>query len=134
MFKALIVASMSLVFSGTIHAQSFHQSTITWVADRAIDLERTDTVAMKCSFKTVGGAQLIWSQRNGSINSTYQITGVEGTWSNISEQGSVNLTLQRNGKSSKAKVERTNDGVYIMMDFSKPEGSSHLLFRIVTIQ
>ena len=132
--KFILITVVGFFFSLTASSQSFNQSTLTWSANEVVDLEKGDTIAMKCSFKTVGGAQLIWSQRNGALNTTYQITSLEGTWTNVAEPGSVTLTLLRNGKSSKARVERTKGGISITMDFSRPEAASHLYFRIVSVQ
>ncbi len=114
-------------------AQSFSGSTLTWTADRAVNVEQSDTVEMKCSFKTISQTEFQWSQRNGTINSTYQVTSVDGSWADVSQIGTITLSLQRNGKSSKAILERTSEGVFVTMDFSVPGTPTHVRFRIVKV-
>lgn len=122
-----------ITFGHLAAGQSFTQSTLTWSADQAIDIERGDTTVLKCTFTTSGNNQFVWSQRNGSLNSTYQVTSVEGSWENVNAPGSITLNLLRNGKATKAVFQRTIEGVSLTLEYANSPSPSHIRFRIVHV-
>lgn len=133
MTKILLAVAWLVLLGHVSKCQSFTQSTLTWSADQAVDVERGDTTAMHCTFKTIGSSQFVWSQRNGTINSTYQVTGVEGVWENVGNPGSVTLTVVRNGKTTKVHIERTSEGIFLILEFVSTNVSSHVKFRITNV-
>lgn len=132
--KTRILSLALTILSVGAVAQSFSNSTLIWTADQVLYVEQADTVEMNCSFKSISQNQLEWSQRNGTINSIYQVTGVEGAWSDVYQNGSITLTLLRNGKTSKATFEKSAQGTFVTMDLSRQGTSSHLRFRIVSVE
>lgn len=116
-------------------SQNIATSTLTWVAERGTDLSTASTLDMKCSFITKNNTSVEWIQKKGEKRSEYEVTAVEGSWTDVSSNGAITYTLMRNGKPCKMTLERTGSGTFITMDFSKEgEYTSRYRFQIISVQ
>ena len=116
-------------------AQNVSQETLSWQADQVTDLQTNASVSMKCIFKTIGDGQVEWIQKNGTLKTTYNVTTAQGSWSNISQPGTITYTLARNGKTFKMILERSGPDITVTLDFSKAgEFTAVRRFRIVSVE
>lgn len=133
-WQALTIACL-IVAPLASFAQDISTSTLTWEAVESTDLEKSTTLAMKCSFRTESNSSVEWIQKKGQLRNVFVVTSVEGTWNDISSVGTITYTLSRNGKSYKMKLEKDDSGTFITMDFSKDgEYQSRYRFRITSVQ
>jgi hypothetical protein len=76
-----------------------------------------------------------WIQRKDQMNTVYEITATEGSWEDVSRQGSITYLLSRNGKSVKMTIEKNATGTFISLAFLvQGEFISHQKFHVQSVQ
>lgn len=131
--KSFIAAILIMASIGT-RAQNVQVSTLNWNAEEVTEIGANKVSHVKCTFKTEGKTQVEWIQRNGNLRTVFTVVEVQGAWANVAEQGSITYVLNRNGNKCRMLMERTQDGLFVTMDFSKTgEFTSIQRFKISTI-
>lgn len=124
----------SIILAGNADAQNIATNTLIWEAERVTEVEKTVSRDFTCTFTSDKGKTLTWTQRKGRQVTTFNIVSVSGSWKDIDDLGAVTYGLERNGNLIKAVFERTSEGYYVTLDFSKPEEySSTLKFKIKNV-
>lgn len=132
----LILTFLSVTAGSIPSSGQNPQSTeLTWHAIEVTDLQTNTTKPTTCHFVTGSDNAVVWVQKNGTLTTTFSITGVTGSWESITQPGQIQFSAQRNGKNSTIKLERTGDGLFVTMDFSQPgQFTSILKFRIESVE
>ncbi len=133
--KMLYLVIVLLAWPSAAYPQDPLSAVLTWHATEVTDLQTNVTKPSVCQFVTKPGKTVEWIQKEGSRTTTFAITGITGSWESVAQFGQVEYALQRNGKSSTMKLERSANGLFVTMDFSQPgQFTSVLRFRIKSIE
>jgi hypothetical protein len=127
MTMALFIMSAS-----TTNAQSI-TDTLTWNVDKLTDLKTINSFDYSCTFKTQGNKDINWVQGGGSVVNTLQVSKTEGTWTDVSQVGSITYSITLGAKSGTIHFERNTDGLFVIVDFSPTNGLKHS-YHVTTVQ
>lgn len=119
----ILVALLSLVASSTTNAQSPVTDRLKWDLDEAEDVVGSRTMKYEGVLRIYPRSRVVWSQRNGTKTSEYAITGIEGSWADIKNIGTLTYVLSHNDQTARLTIERKEDGDYVLFDFGN--GSRH---------
>src|SRR3977135_4054400 len=86
MRKLFLITFMLSVVSLAAYSQDVRTSTIEWKSTKSTNQVDQATNDYTCSFTTHGDQSIGWNQKNIS---TYTITGVEGSWTNVAVDGQI---------------------------------------------
>jgi hypothetical protein len=133
--KSLLLSVLLLFLALPCLSQNIITSNLVWETDQVTDLQNQITTAYKAKFKTNANRSVEWIQRKDQMNTVYEITATEGSWEDVSRQGSITYLLSRNGKSVKMTIEKNATGTFITLDFSVPgEFISQQKFHVQSVQ
>jgi len=119
MGKHLTVLMALFLSVGIAAAQNISEASIRWTCDQTTDLRTDSTGTYACAFITQGSASISWRQRNDEIVTHYTVTGTEGTWTNVSQEGLFTYFLSRDGSAGRLIIQRTGGQVTVLLDFSE---------------
>jgi hypothetical protein len=127
--------TIALIFLSMLYvcAQDIASSNLTWIVDQTTDVGSSTTINYSCEIKTFGSGSVKWIQKKGEKVTNYQVSGTEGTWTNIALNGSFTYLLVRENKTCSMKIEKGPGGTYITFDFSQPGNSSIQKFRVQSV-
>ena len=123
MMKASYIVCLAFLiccFNG--FSQDISTSTITWTVNHGFDLKSNSDFNYQGSFTTNGSNSITWSQGSGNFISTFTISSLQGTWTDVSTNGTVTYQVEQDGSSGTLKFERTSEGIFVTLDF--PSGDS----------
>jgi hypothetical protein len=132
-----LVAGIGLCMG--ISASTFSQNVATadlvWRCDQATEQRTSSTISHNSTFKTSGTRSVVWLQRNDQFATTFTVTGTQGTWGNISNDGSFTYLLRRDGATGRMTVQRSGTNVSITLDFNESgEHNVSQKFRVQSVQ
>lgn len=116
----ICLAFLICCFNG--FSQDISASTITWTVNHGLDLKTNSDFNYQGSFTTRGTGSITWSQGGGNYISTFTMSSIQGTWTDVSANGTITYQVQQDGSSGTLKFERTAGGIFITLDF--PSGDS----------
>lgn len=125
MIYRLIILIFFVALSPCLRAQDIASASLRWTCNQTTNLRDGSTSSYSCSFITRGTDGIAWMQRSGQVTTNYAVTGTEGYWSDISNEGQFVYLLSRDGKPGRMVVQRTASGVTITLDFSE-SGPHHI--------
>jgi len=70
-------------------AQNISADTVTWNSTRAVGEVNNDQIVYNCQFITRAAQSIDWIQKNGARVNHYTVTGVEGSWPDVTFDGQV---------------------------------------------
>jgi hypothetical protein len=115
----LFISSFFCVFLARLaSAQDMTTSHLQWESDESWDASGR-TVAYQAVFKTHKTASVEWVQKQGAKASSYTVTQVEGTWTNVMTPGSMIYTTTHRGNTIWIKFERTETNTYVWMNYGQ---------------
>jgi hypothetical protein len=101
-----------------LQAQTVTNQTLRWNASGFKDLNSGEVVNATSQFITYGQQKVEWVQGNGSFTSTFTITSVAGSWTNVSNKGSIVYNISGNQLTGQLTFARTTTGVTIQLTFT----------------
>lgn len=132
--RLLSILVIALITPAAGFSQDITKSEYTWKASQVTDGRTSSTKASYTEFVTHGLTSVDWIQKNGELKTTFRITGTEGSWSNINNQGSITYLLEYENRSCKMRFERAASGLSISMDFgSEGAGTTRLTFKVDSV-
>jgi hypothetical protein len=133
--QTLVLQLIFTLICVTAFAQNPITSNLAWEVDEATDSQTNATITYGAQFKTYSNQYVEWVQRKGEMITRYEITSVEGVWTNISRNGNLVFNLMRNGKLAKMKIEKSSTGRFITLEFTLPTGDLHRQkFHVKSVQ
>lgn len=114
LFLLLVIVSPLL-----LQAQNVATTSLRWTCNQTTDLRTGNTTTYSCAFITNGAGTVSWLQRGGQMATRYTITSTEGSWNDVSTNGSFTYLLSRDGKSGRLVVRRSGDELTLTLDFSE---------------
>ncbi len=109
-------------------AQDVRADSITWTVDRLTNIRDTTSFDYSCVFKTNGLADIKWVQKSGSVSTRFTVASIIGSWPDVTTNGSSVFQITVDGKSGTLKLERTDQGVTIVLD-TTASGADGLLLK-----
>jgi hypothetical protein len=121
--------------SYTLKAQSITSDTLRWNASGFKDLVSNEVVnGVTSQFITYGNQKIEWVQGGGSFVSTFTITSTSGTWSNISNTGSMTYSISGEQLTGQMTFVRSVSGVTVELTFTTGTTSTiHHSYTITSI-
>jgi hypothetical protein len=123
-----------------IAINSFGQSSIIktdqiqWNATGFTDLVHNTLVAnTPCQFKT-SSTQIDWIQGNGSYVNSFSIIGTSGTWVDLTQAGSIAMSVSGSGLTGTITFSRDQNGITIKVELSGGTDSISNLYTISTFE
>lgn len=103
---------LCLAYTISVPAQNIATDEVRWRASGFIDLLSNAVVNdAPCEFITHGTHKIEWVQGNGSYVITLNVTGISGTWADISGPGTVILSVSGEGLSGQVTFSRNEAGI-----------------------
>lgn len=104
-------------------AQDPKAVTIHWTLGQGKDLLTNQSFEYSGSFVTHGDQPIQWNQK--SVSSTFSVSSITGTWTDISSPGQLVFAVTQDGASGVINFRRDSSGLYITMEFpmNDPQGS-----------
>lgn len=99
--------------------QDISATSLRWTCTQTTDLRTQASAAYNCVFITEGAQRVTWLQRNGQVSTAYTVTGTEGSWVNVSSNGSFTYLVSRDGKTGRLILQRSDNEITILVDFSE---------------
>lgn len=112
-----------LLMSSTLSAQNISISTIEWNSSSTLSVIPGD-VSNEPTKIVSSPTQVVWYDNSGGVLNTFTVTDIEGTWANISNNGSILFKINSGNFSGivqfmKADGERTIR-IHLVMDDESP--------------
>lgn len=118
--KPLLILLFANFLASPGLSQNIKTTKLVWETDQVINLENQTSSVYNAKFKTNASQSMEWIQKKGQMNTLYEIARMEGSWEDISTQGTISYLLTRNGKSINMIIEKNSSGTFITMDFIVP--------------
>jgi hypothetical protein len=118
-------------------AQDVRKSTITWISSKNVNNADNATSIFACSFVSHADQKIDWNQRNGAYVTSYAVTSVRGSWSDISADGQIVYQVTNGELAGTVTLSRLNGTSTIRMSLSlngKPSFDFSFLIDSVTAQ
>lgn len=123
-----IILIVLLAVSSHSLAQDAVSAGLQWQASKMIDEAHGVTQDNASVFKTAPG-NLQWVQ--GKITDSFQVTGTNGNWRDITVNGKITFNISDGTDSGTVTIERSAGGIKLKFDIS--QGSSERLVRTFQI-
>lgn len=117
-FKLSFGGLFCMFLTNMVAAQNIATSHLQWESDESWD-DSGRTVAYQAVFQTHETASVEWVQKQGTKTSSYPVTQVEGTWTNVMTPGSMIYTTTYGGNTVWIKFERTETNTYVWMNYGQ---------------
>ncbi len=122
MVRLFLIILVSALFGVTGKAQNIQASVIKWSSEEFLEEEKNAYVEHESYFISYGGDSVQWFQKAGSYIKTLKVTEVEGSWSDISKEGSIIYKVHVDGNTGSLKFQRDGDLVSISMELEWTPG------------
>lgn len=130
----LLLVLVAMLGSLAGRAQNISTVPLRWTSDQTTDLKTSTSRSYASEFVTRGTDGVRWLQRNGSVATDFAVLGTEGSWTDVTADGTFTFLLARDGKTGKLIVQRSGSSLTLTLDFSESgEFNIKQQFRISTI-
>ena len=102
-----LIFGLSLVFVSECFSQNIETSTIEWNCSSTFDVQ-TGTINDDATRIVSSANQITWYDDQGVAKETLQVTGHEGSWSNVSNNGSIIFKVISGNYSGIAQFSKAN--------------------------
>ncbi len=131
-FVCIVLIVLSMPFKGK--AQDITKGKYTWKASQVTDGRTSSTKNSYTEFVTNASTSVDWIQKNGELKTTFRVTGIEGSWPNIDNQGTITYILEHENGSCRMSFERSASGLKISMDFEgNGNATTRLTFKVDSV-
>lgn len=120
--KKIILTLLSTIAFALVHtyAQDIATNPLTWKVSNLTDLVSNQSAPYSCSFATQGSEPIKWAQRQGRFITTFTVSGVTGSWPDVSKNGKVVLSIAADGQIGSLTFEKSDSGTWITLQLSQP--------------
>lgn len=118
-----ILILFMLLGSIVTYSQNILTSTIQWTCTQTFDAQQglmTDEITKIVSSPT----QVTWYDSNDVVKDTFEISGTEGSWTNVSNNGSVTFTVSSGEDRALIQFTKQNSNISIRIHFLLKDGKS----------
>lgn len=130
----LILVALATLLGQGLLAQNIKSNKLSWLADSSVDVQTATTTKYAAEFITNGIQTVQWVQKKGEKTATYTVTGTEGEWLNVLEDGTFKYFLERNGNTCTLILKKVGVEKTITLEFIKPGESPYVLsFHIQSV-
>jgi hypothetical protein len=113
MKKPFILLGLALMLCGTLSAQDITQNVLRCRGDRVKNLANGDDINFDVDVRITQQQKIEWIQKGGQLIHTYSIVAVNGSWTDVSQPGSITYTVTCQDKRGEVRVERDATGLSI---------------------
>ncbi|MBS1506483.1 MAG: hypothetical protein JSS79_07555 [Bacteroidetes bacterium] len=134
--KKFIFLLCALVGSFSVQAQkaNLRADNVRWNATSLTDLNTNTTSATACYFTTYSGTKIDWVQGNGNYTIHWNVDGVEGTWSDATQPGTLTYSVSAlQGKdhlTGRLSITRSDVGITLILKFNGVTEQFNLSYQI----
>ncbi len=107
--KILIPVSALFVFSTKSHAQNIATTKLNWSSVATFNPMTGETVSEATQLFTTAGDSIQWKAPNGTLRYGSKILEVNGSWTDVSQAGSITYEVDSNGMRGVITLERSSD-------------------------
>jgi hypothetical protein len=128
MKKHFFLLGLALLLCATLSAQDITQNVLRCHGDRVKNLANGDDIPFDVDVRITPQQKIEWIQKGGQRIHTYSIVAVNGSWTDMSQPGSITYTVMYQDKRGEVRVERDATGLFITCDTRNgTEGSYYKL-------
>jgi hypothetical protein len=109
----VIIAACSM----SVQAQDIATSNLKWTANRSIDLHSSTNFNVVSNIITLSNVAIEFERGGSTMH--FDVTGVEGTWTNVQETGSILFHVGFQNAQGKIVIERVDGDVMITIDMTE---------------
>jgi hypothetical protein len=124
-----------LTFFILVHVISFGQTanpssdTIRWNSAGFTDQNTNVLVQKTCQFITYGSSKIDWIQKGGKLTYTFNITGINGTWTDANTDGTITYNVSFEDFSGSLVINRSGT-LSISLNIISPDDKIINLYSI----
>jgi len=116
-------------------AQNILQDTVTWNSTRAVGQVNNDELNYNCQFITRTNQSIDWIQKNGARVNHFNVTSVDGTWTNAAVDGQLVYHVAMNNFTGDVTLSRASGQTTIHLNISEGgQSGMNYVFYIASIQ
>lgn len=112
-----------LVFGMSAYCQNPMLDSVQWSATGFTDNLASVSVNKACQFNSYGATGIDWIQKNGSYVTSFQVTGLQGQWTDLTTDGTVTYTVSGSGVSGTITITLASQKVTINLKVSGDSGA-----------
>ncbi len=124
-----------LLLNGVIaKAQVFSENTIKWNSSGFTDLKSNADVVNNCHFITEGDKRIKWIQDNGKFVVDWKIVKSSGTWTDVNQPGTINLSFSDDKVSGELTIKKEGAGWIMNLIITGGPSDFNLKYEISSIE
>jgi hypothetical protein len=134
-----IILSILFVFAGvSLRAQNITTDNLQWQVSYIDDVNKGERIQSENEkLITYGSEQIEWLNADGSIKYTYTINDIGGSWSNVSNNGSIVYQFKNGDQLGTITFERASNDITVRVllgkDDALPEIYEIKIVKITTL-
>ena len=117
--KIILVCFILFASACMAHGQDIFKEKLIWKVNHLLDQSSQQDFDYKCTFRTEGIQNIFWLQKKDQFSTTLNITGINGSWSNISVIGKVVYSIATGTETGTLIFERTSSGLFMYINLSQ---------------
>ena len=135
MRRNYLVLLLIVVAGPLAKAQNVLQATVTWNSTRAVDQVSNGQINYNCQFITRTNQSIDWIQRNGARVNHFNVTGVDGTWTNTTVDGQIIYHVAMNNFTGEVTLSRASGQTTIHLNISEGgQSGMNYIFYIASVK
>lgn len=111
-------------------AQNIKTDKLEWSTSGFKDNSSGDEFSLESSFVTDGFKKITWIQDSGKSKVEWSIVSTEGSWTNLSQEGSVKLRFSDNQVNGVLSIRRTDGVFHIDLEVSGGTDNIKLTYHV----
>lgn len=128
---ATILTTAILNFTSFACAQDPSTASLRWQIEQN-ETYNDNNFVYQCAFETTPST-VRWVQKKGSIVSAYIVTGIDGNWPDITQEGSLTFNLERNGRPVRMTVLYRDGLREISLEFTDAGSAVKRTFHVTAV-
>lgn len=122
-FIQYLISSIILLGSLVVNGQDINPETDTvrWDYGKVENKVRSETLSISGHFISYGSKSFLWVQNGMDHKYAFEIKGVKGSWSDITQTGELVYQAVCEGIDGTIRIYRQRRDVIIQLDFAKPD-------------
>jgi len=120
--QTFLLIVIMLAGGSVVSAQNIQTASIEWTCNSTFDA--TNGVATDEVTKvTTSPEHVVWYNKDGEAQKTFSVSGLAGSWTNVSSNGSVVINMTYGDNSAIAHFSRSTDAIRIRIHLISEPGS-----------
>lgn len=117
----LILVMLLAVSDG--QGQDISTASLRWTSTSTVDLKTNEPSDYSCAFIS-SPTEIQWLQKNGQSVKHFAITGTVGSWSTISEPGTVTFQVSEGTTTGTIVFSKSATGTVVTLDFTSHQAAA----------